>query len=74
MIRTIALTAFFVISLNSCSSLRINKTINNKVSSETVNCIKDFPEKYNFTVSFGEPFGDIDANLELYYDNSKFKL
>ena len=22
------------------------------------------------TVSFGEPFGDIDANLELYYDNS----
>ena len=70
MIRTIALNAFFIISLNSCSSLRINKTINNKVASETVNCIKDFLGKYNLTVSFGEPFGDIDANLELYYDNS----
>ena len=68
--RIIALTTLFVISFNSCSSLRINKTINKEVPSQTENLIKDFSGKYYLTVSFGEPFGDIDANLELYYDNS----
>ena len=68
--RLIALTTLFVISFNSCSSLRINKTINKEVPSQTENLIKDFSGKYYLTVSFGEPFGDIDANLELYYDNS----
>jgi hypothetical protein len=68
--RTIALTALFVISFNSCLSLRINKTINKDVPSQTENLIKDFSGKFYLTVSFGEPFGDIDANLELYYDNS----
>ena len=68
--RLIALTTLFVISFNSCSSLRINKTINKEVPSQTENLIKDFSGKYYLTVSFGEHFGDIDANLELYYDNS----
>ena len=68
--RIIALTTLFVISFNSCLSLRINKTINKDVPSQTENLIKDFSGKFYLTVSFGEPFGDIDANLELYYDNS----
>ena len=70
MIRTIALTAFFVISLNSCSSLKVNKTINKDVTSEIENFLKKFSGKYYLTVSFGDPFGDVSANLELYYDNS----
>ena len=68
--RIIALTTLFVISFNSCLSLRINKNINKDVPSQTENLIKDFSGKFYLTVSFGEPFGDIDANLELYYDNS----
>ena len=68
--RIIALTTLFVISFNSCSPLRINKTINKEVPSQTENLIKDLSGKYYLTVSFGEPFGDIDANLELYYDDS----
>ena len=68
--RIIALTTLFVISFNSCVSLRINKNINKDVPSQTENLIKDFSGKFYLTVSFGEPFGDIDANLELYYDNS----
>ena len=70
MIRSIALTTFFVISLNSCSSLKVNKTINKDVTSEIENFFKKFSGKYYLTVSFGEPFGDVSANLELYYDNS----
>ena len=73
MIRTIILTTFFVISLNSCSSLRINKTINKEVTIEIENFIKKFSGKYYITVSFGEPFGDIGANLELNYENSTIK-
>ena len=73
MIRTIALTTFFVISLNSCSSLKVNKTINKDVTSEIENFFKKFAGKYYLTVSFGEPFGDISANLELNYENSTIK-
>ena len=73
MIRTIALTTFFVISLNSCSSLKVNKTINKDVTSEIENFFKKFSGKYYITVSFGEPFGDIGANLELNYENSTIK-
>ena len=73
MIRTIILTTFFVISLNSCSSLRINKTINKEVTIEIENFFKKFSGKYYITVSFGEPFGDIGANLELNYENSTIK-
>ena len=73
MIRTIALTTFFVISLNSCSSLKVNKTINKDVTSEIENFFKKFSGKYYLTVSFGEPFGDVGANLELNYENSTIK-
>ena len=73
MIRTIALTTFFVISLNSCSSLKVNKTINKDVTSEIENYLKKFSGKYYLTVSFGEPFGDVSANLELNYENSTIK-
>ena len=73
MIRTIILTTFFVISLNSCSSLRINKTINKEVTIEIENFLKKFSGKYYITVSFGEPFGDVSANLELNYENSTIK-
>ena len=73
MIRSIALTTFFVISLNSCSSLKVNKTINKDVTSEIENFFKKFSGKYYLTVSFGEPFGDVGANLELNYENSTIK-
>ena len=73
MIRTIALTTFFVIFLNSCSSLKVNKTINKDVTSEIENYLKKFSGKYYLTVSFGDPFGDINANLELNYEDSTIK-
>ena len=28
---------------------------------------------YNLTISFGNPYGDIDVSLELYYDKSQIK-
>ena len=71
--RIIALTTLFVISFNSCSPLRINKTINKEVPSQTENFIKDLSGKYYLTVSFGDPFGDINANLELNYEDSTIK-
>lgn len=73
MIRTIALTTLFVIFLNSCSSLKVNKIINKDVTSEIENYLKKFSGKYYLTVSFGDPFGDINANLELNYEDSTIK-
>lgn len=57
-------------SINSCSSL---KSIENTSSSNNEIINKKIQGIYSLTISFGNPYGDIDVSLELYYDESQIK-
>ena len=56
--------------INSCSSL---KSIENTSSSNNEIINKKIQGIYSLTISFGNPYGDIDVSLELYYDKSQIK-
>lgn len=56
--------------INSCSSL---KSIENTSSSNNEIINKKIQGIYSLTISFGNPYGDIDVSLELYYDESQIK-
>tara|TARA_B100000674_G_scaffold414491_1_gene363384 strand:- start:193 stop:573 length:381 start_codon:yes stop_codon:yes gene_type:complete len=59
-----------VFSLNSCLSFKVIKV----ASSNNKEILKDrISGKYSLTISFGNPYGDIDVSLEIYYMNSEIK-
>ena len=57
-------------STNSCSSLN---SIENTSSSNNEIINKKIQGIYSLTISFGNPYGDIDVSLELYYDKYQIK-
>ena len=57
-------------SIISCSSLR---SIENTSSGNNEIINKKIQGIYSLTISFGNPYGDIDVSLELYYDESQIK-
>ena len=61
---------FVFFSINSCSSLR---SVEDTSSSNNEIINKNIQGIYNLTISFGNPYGDIDVSLELYYDKSQIK-
>ena len=59
-----------VFSLNSCLSFKVIKD----ASSNNKEILKDrISGKYSLTISFGNPYGDIDVSLEIYHMNSEIK-
>tara|TARA_B100000989_G_scaffold282632_1_gene247890 strand:+ start:353 stop:775 length:423 start_codon:yes stop_codon:yes gene_type:complete len=65
---------FILISLtnSSCSLIKI-KIVEDKVSLINENSNNNFVGKYEFTIFFGEPYGDYKGSLELLYDNNSFQ-
>jgi hypothetical protein len=59
------------IIVSSCTSLRINKSIENlRTSSQTESAQNQFEGNYSLSISFGEPFGNIDVSLKIFYEDS----
>ena len=56
----------------SCISLKINKSVEGFVSSTEAKPTQNkFEGNYNLSISFGEPYGDIDVSLKIFYDDLK---
>lgn len=63
----VLLTLFSIII--SCTSLRIKKSIENlKTSTKIESPQNQFEGNYNLLISFGEPYGDIDVSLKIFYE------
>jgi hypothetical protein len=66
----VVLTLLSII-VSSCTSLRIKKSIENlRISPQTESAQNQFEGNYNLTISFGEPFGEIDVSLKIFYEGS----
>ena len=64
----VSLTLFSII-ISSCTSLRIKKSIENlKTSTKIESPQNQFEGNYNLLISFGEPYGDIDVSLKIFYE------
>ena len=56
----------------SCISLKIKKSVEGFVSSTEAKPTQNkFEGNYNLSISFGEPYGDIDVSLKIFYDDLK---
>lgn len=56
----------------SCISLKINKSVEGFVSSTEAKPTQNkFEGNYNLSISFGEPYGDIDVSLKIFYNDLK---
>ena len=56
----------------SCISLKINKSVEGFVSSTEAKPTQNkFEGNYNLSISFGEPYGDIDVSLKIFYYDLK---
>ena len=56
----------------SCISLKINKSVEGFVSSTEAKPTQNkFEGNYNLSISFGEPYGDIDVSLQIFYNDLK---
>ena len=66
----VVLTLLSII-VSSCTPLRIKKSIENlRIPPQTESAQNQFEGNYNLTISFGEPFGDIDVSLKIFYEGS----
>ena len=69
--RIIVLFTVFSFTFYSCTSLRIKKSIEDFNSSNKVKHIQNkFEGNYSLSISFGEPYGDIEASLQIFYKDS----
>ena len=69
--RIIVLFTLISFTFSSCTSLRIKKSIEDFNSSNKVKPIQnEFEGNYSLSISFGEPYGDIEASLQIFYKDS----
>tara|TARA_X000000368_G_scaffold159345_1_gene125545 strand:+ start:345 stop:767 length:423 start_codon:yes stop_codon:yes gene_type:complete len=67
--KILVLLTLFSIIISSCTSLRIKKSIENlKTSTQIESTQNQFEGNYNLLISFGEPYGDIDVSLKIFYE------
>ena len=67
--KILVLLTLFSIIISSCTSLRVKKSIENlKTSTQTESPQNQFEGNYNLLISFGEPYGDIDVSLKIFYE------
>tara|TARA_Y200000002_G_C22239718_1_gene479143 strand:- start:39 stop:461 length:423 start_codon:yes stop_codon:yes gene_type:complete len=67
--KILVLLTLFSIIISSCTSLRIKKSIENlKTSTKIESPQNQFEGNYNLLISFGEPYGDIDVSLKIFYE------
>ena len=67
--KILVLFTLFSIIISSCTSLRIKKSIENlKTSTKIESPQNQFEGNYNLLISFGEPYGDIDVSLKIFYE------
>ena len=67
--KILVLLTLFGIIISSCTSLRIKKSIENlKTSTQIESTQNQFEGNYNLLISFGEPYGDIDVSLKIFYE------
>ena len=70
--KTLVLFTLLSFTLYSCISLKINKSVEDFVSSTEAKPTQNkFEGNYNLSISFGEPYGDIDVSLKIFYDDLK---
>ena len=70
--KTLVLFTLLSFTLCSCISLKINKSVEGFVSSTEAKPTQNkFEGNYNLSISFGEPYGDIDVSLKIFYDDLK---
>ena len=70
--KTLVLFTLLSFTLYSCISLKINKSVEGFVSSTEAKPTQNkFEGNYNLSISFGEPYGDIDVSLKIFYDDLK---
>ena len=63
--KIIVLFTLFSFTFSSCISLKINKSVEGFVSSIEAKPTQNiFEGNYNLSISFGEPYGDIDVSLQ----------
>ena len=69
--KILVLLTLFSIIISSCTSLRVKKSIENlKTSTKIESPQNQFEGNYNLLISFGEPYGDIDVSLKIFYKGS----
>ena len=67
--KILVLLTLFSIIISSCTSLRIKKSIENlKTLTKIESPQNQFEGNYNLLISFGEPYGDIDVSLKIFYE------
>ena len=67
--KILVLLTLFSIIISSCTSLRIKKSIENLKTSTKIESLQNqFEGNYNLLISFGEPYGDIDVSLKIFYE------
>ena len=70
--KTLVLFTLLSFTLYSCISLKINKSVEGFVSSTEAKPTQNkFEGNYNLSISFGEPYGDIDVLLQIFYNDLK---
>ena len=70
--KTLVLFTLLSFTLYSCISLKIKKSVEGFVSSTEAKPTQNkFEGNYNLSISFGEPYGDIDVSLKIFYDDLK---
>ena len=70
--RIIVLFTVFSFTFSSCTSLRIKKSIEGFISStEAKPSQNKYEGNYNLSISFSEPYGDIDVSLQIFYKDLK---
>ena len=70
--KIIVLLTLFSFIFSSCISLKINKSVEGFVSSTEAKPNQNkFEGNYNLSISFGEPYGDIDVSLQIFYNDLK---
>ena len=70
--KTLVLFTLLSFTFYSCISLKIKKSVEGFVSSTEAKPTQNkFEGNYNLSISFGEPYGDIDVSLKIFYDDLK---
>ena len=70
--KIIVLFTLFSFTFSSCISLKIKKSVEDFVSSIEAKPTQNiFEGNYNLSISFGEPYGDIDVSLQIFYNDLK---
>ncbi len=70
--KIILLFILFSFTISACSLFK-KKLTEDKVSLINESFNYDFVGKYEFTISFGKPYGDYKGFLELIFDNNSFQ-